>query len=727
MLSYLARRSLSTSTRAPAYAKATGELRETFLGYFEKQGHTRVASSGLVPGDDPTILFTNAGMNQFKDQMAGLVEPTHVRATSAQKCVRAGGKHNDLDNVGFTNRHHTFFEMMGNFSLGAYSREEAIVYAWRFLTEELGLPRDQLGVTVHHLDSESLALWEKVAGLSLSSSPGRMRLLGDEDNFWAMGPTGPCGVCSEIFWDQGSHIVDPEERWLEVWNLVFMDSLRAADGSLTPLARPCIDTGMGLERMASVLQGVPSNYEIDSMAVLMNSARELVTTRTTPGGTNAVLHTKGGNDFRVLTPAVVALRVMTDHVRAAAFLISEGVFPSNVGRGYVVRRIIRRAVRYAASLGIQGSCLASLLPTLRATMGDAYPQLVTGGDTGIDISAVLTGEEDLFHRTLDRGLKHLHSSCSGAGAGVSADLTFMLWDSYGFPLDITTAIAKEEGWTVDEKGFHELMAVQKERSRAATTFAAFDTTQWVPPEVYEWSSNLFTGYEMTSHAARIQARAEVGKNEAWLQLDRCPFYAESGGQASDQGYLMVAGRRHAVQEVMRTPAGALVLRVSDRHGLAVRYLEVEAVVDAEARARTAAHHTATHLVHAALKAILPAPQGQVAQAGSSVDAERLRFDFTFQGKLTPEVRAGTTLAHHIAVSMHSILIFPFLQLVAEVEAWVNKYCAEKLAVSTSVKSLQEARARGATALFGEKYGEEVRVVEIGDISQVHVCISSTHC
>ena len=657
----------------------SAEIRDAFLQYFESKQHTIVPSSSLVPGNDPTLLFTNAGMVQFKDVFLGSDKRSYTRATSSQRCVRAGGKHNDLENVGYTARHHTFFEMLGNFSFGDYFKRDAIHYAWEFLTGVLKLPQERLWVTVHVSDDEAADIWLKEVGVSAE----RFSRL-DEDNFWQMGDTGPCGPSSEIFYDHGADVPggppgsenDDLDRYIEIWNLVFMQYERQTDGELKPLPNPSIDTGMGLERIAAVMQGVHTNYEIDLFQHLLKAAA------------NAT----GSKDLENKS-----LRVIADHIRSSAFLISDGVLPSNEGRGYVLRRIIRRAVRHGHQLGQQGAFFNTLVKALAEVMGDAYPELV---ERRAQIEKVLLAEEEQFAKTLDKGMTVLEGALSElSGSEIPGDVVFTLYDTYGFPVDLTADIARERNLTLDLAGYESAMTAQRERARAAGQFKV-DYTQ----AALDLPATEFTGYTELAGASRVLAVLREGAtvesakegDDVALVLDQTPFYAESGGQAGDSGYLEADGVRFEVQDCIKQGANFLHIgRVL--HGEISPGDTLKGQVDADVRAATALNHSATHLLHAALRTVLGE---HVAQKGSLVDSERLRFDFShFEGVTPAELKA--------------------------IEALVNDQILANTAVKTELCDMETAKARGAMALFGEKYGTEVRVLSMGDGFSVELC-GGTH-
>ena len=657
----------------------SAEIREAFLRYFESQGHTRVASSSLVPANDPTLLFTNAGMNQFKDCFLGLEKRDYVRAVSSQKCVRAGGKHNDLDNVGYTARHHTFFEMLGNFSFGDYFKENALKFAWDFLTSEqwLGLPKDKLYVTVYHTDDEAYDIWNKEIGLA----PERIIRIGDNkgekyasDNFWAMGDTGPCGPCSEIFFDHGDHIWGglpgtPEEdgdRFIEIWNNVFMQFNRTADGVLHPLPAPSVDTGMGLERISAVLQHVNSNYDIDLFQHLIKSACEII---------------------GVQDQGQPSLRVVADHARSCCFLIADGVNPSNEGRGYVLRRIIRRAVRHGNKLGATGTFFYKMLQPLIDVMGEAYPELK---HDQARIEATLIKEEEQFAKTLEQGLKLLEGELAQlTGKVIAGETVFKLYDTYGFPTDLTADIARERDLEIDEVGFKREMEAQRRRARDAGKFAV-DYNSIVKVE----GETQFDGYNATAGQGQIIAIYKDGEqvdevvegDEALIVLNQTPFYAESGGQIGDTGLFKNETGIFEVQDTKKS-GGAFVHQGIVTMGSLKASQQVEAIVKADIRAATARNHSATHLLHAALRQILGT---HVQQKGSLVASDILRFDFANDQPVT----------------------FEQLQ---QVEQLVNREVIANTAVGVELLDIESAKAKGAMMLFGEKYGDEVRVLSMGSV------------
>lgn len=671
----------------------SAEIREAFLRYFESQGHTRVASSSLVPANDPTLLFTNAGMNQFKDCFLGLEKRDYVRAVSSQKCVRAGGKHNDLDNVGYTARHHTFFEMLGNFSFGDYFKQNALKFAWEFLTSEqwLGLPKDRLYVTVYHTDDEAFDIWNKEIGLDAD----RIIRIGDNkggqyasDNFWAMGDTGPCGPCSEIFYDHGDHIWgglpgSPEEdgdRFIEIWNNVFMQFNRTADGVMHPLPAPSVDTGMGLERISAVLQHVNSNYEIDLFQHLLKAAAEIIGLDTTAIEAEAKAQNKP-----VEYPA--SLKVIADHARSCSFLIADGVNPSNEGRGYVLRRIIRRAVRHGNKLGATGSFFYKMLQPLIEVMGDAYPELAA---QQARIEAQLLKEEEQFAKTLEQGLKLLEGELAQLkGNVIPGETVFKLYDTYGFPTDLTADIARERDLTIDEAGFEVEMAAQRQRARDAGKFAV-DYNSIVKVE----GETQFDGYDATQGQGQIVAIYKDGVqvdeinegDEALIVLNQTPFYAESGGQIGDTGIFKNDTGIFEVQDTKKS-GGAFVHQGIVTMGNLKAAQNVEATVKADIRAATARNHSATHLLHAALRQILGE---HVQQKGSLVASDVLRFDF----------------ANDQPVSFEQL---------QQIERLVNAEVIANTAVTTELLDIDTAKAKGAMMLFGEKYGEEVRVLSMGSV------------
>lgn len=660
----------------------SAELRQAFLDYFEQQGHTVVPTGSLVPGNDATLLFTNAGMVPFKDVFLGRDPRPYVRAASAQRCVRAGGKHNDLDNVGYTARHHTFFEMLGNFSFGDYFKRDAIRFAWTFLTERLGLPAEKLWVTVFTEDEEAYAIWADEIGVPHD----RIARIGAKDNFWQMGDTGPCGPCSEIFFDHGPEVWGgppgtPEEdgdRFIEIWNLVFMQYDRSADGTLHPLPKPSIDTGMGLERVAAVMQGVHSNYEIDLFQNLLQAAAKAT----------------GHQD--TTTPS---LRVIADHIRSCAFLIADGVLPSNEGRGYVLRRIIRRAIRHGHKLGAAEPFFHKLVSALDAEMGDAYPELREASE---QIARVLLKEEEQFARTLDHGMGLLNAALEELqGDVLPGETVFKLYDTYGFPFDLTADVCREREVTLDEEGFQRELEAQRERARAASQFGA-DYTASIDLE----GETQFTGYDQLVDQATVMALVDSEGNalaaleagqKGTVVLDRTPFYGESGGQVGDTGYLHVDGGRFQVTDTQKQRGHHLHQGVMVEGSLSVG-ASVRGEVDASLRTATLRNHSATHLLHEALRMVLG---DHVQQKGSLVNAERLRFDFSHFEPMTAEQ-------------------------IAEVERIVNAQILANAPTKIEHMSLAEAKAKGAAALFEAKYADSVRVLTIGaDDFSIELC-GGTH-
>ena len=652
---------------------SSSELRQRFLSYFRERGHEIVSSSPLVPKDDPTLLFTNAGMVQFKDVFLGLEKRPYVRATTSQRCVRAGGKHNDLENVGYTARHHTFFEMLGNFSFGDYFKREAIFYAWELLTKEFGMPAERLWVTVFEDDDEAADIWLKEVGVE----PARFSRCGEKDNFWAMGDTGPCGPCSEVFYDHGPEVPggppgSPDEdgdRYIEIWNLVFMQFNRDADGTMTPLPKPSVDTGMGLERLAAVMQHVHSNYEIDLFKGLIGAAAEITHT--------GDLSHKG-------------LRVIADHIRSCAFLVVDGVLPSNEGRGYVLRRIIRRAVRHGHQLGATGPFFYKLVAALDQEMGDAYPELRARREF---VERVLRQEEERFAETLGQGMRILEQSLESLETSELPGTTvFKLYDTYGFPVDLTADIARERGLSVDHAGFEQAMEAQRQRARASSQFGGAETA---PQQVATAVESAFSGYETVSDEGRVVelfvdgAPVQVlsaGQN-GYVVLDHTPFYAESGGQVGDKGLLETADSKFEVEDT-RKHGKAIVHVGTMQSGTLSVGATVQALVDSERRRATVRNHSGTHLLHAALRRILGE---HVLQKGSLVAPDRLRFDFShFEPLRQSELR--------------------------EIEDLVNHWVLENRQASAKVMPMDEALKSGALALFGEKYDEHVRVMSIGEFS-----------
>jgi alanyl-tRNA synthetase len=657
----------------------SAEIRSQFLEYFQENGHTIVSSSPLIPGNDPTLLFTNAGMVQFKDVFTGEETRPYHRATTSQRCVRAGGKHNDLENVGYTARHHTFFEMLGNFSFGDYFKEDAIRFAWEFLTKRLGLPEERLWVTVHHSDQEAEDIWIQTIGVD----PNRLSRLGDKDNFWSMGDTGPCGPCSEIFYDHGPDVPggppgsedDDLDRYIEIWNLVFMQFEQSADGTRTPLPKPSVDTGMGLERIAAVMQHVHSNYEIDLFQALLKAAAE-------------VTHTQ---DLEAKS-----LRVIADHIRSCSFLICDGVLPSNEGRGYVLRRIIRRAIRHGHKLGCDQPFFHKIVHTLVAEMGEAYAELRDNEDR---IVAALKQEEAQFAKTLDAGMKVLEDAVSSlTSKTLPGELIFRLYDTHGFPVDLTNDIARERDLELDIAGFEKAMDEQREKSRQGSSFAVEGQVRFDLD-----GSTEFLGYTHLDASAVVVALAKDGEqvdalaagDSGIVVLNQTPFYAESGGQQGDRGSLTSANGSYQVMGTKKFGShfghegklGMGELKVGDT---------VNARVEGPRRQATALNHSATHLLHAALRTVLG---DHVTQKGSLVTHERTRFDFSHPQPVTAE------------------------ELIA-IESMVNREIRQNEVVETRVMPIEEAKAAGAMALFGEKYDDEVRVLSMGDFS-VELC-GGTH-
>ena len=653
---------------------SVADIRKSFLDFFEGKGHTVVASSPLVPGNDPTLMFTNSGMVQFKDVFLGTDKRPYVRAASVQACLRAGGKHNDLENVGYTARHHTFFEMLGNWSFGDYFKKESIEWGWELLTQVYGLPAERLLATVYIDDDQAYDIWTQTIGLP----PERVIRIGDNkggkyksDNFWMMADTGPCGPCSEIFYDHGPHIPggppgSPDEdgdRFIEIWNHVFMQFDMKEDGSVEKLPAPCVDTGMGLERLAAILQHVHSNYEIDLFQKLIAEAGKAT----------------GCADL-----ANPSLKVIADHIRATSFLVSDGVIPSNEGRGYVQRRIIRRAIRHGYKLGCKAPFFHKLVPTLVELMGAAYPRLQAEGQR---VEAVLKAEEERFFETLANGMEILDDALIAGRKELPGHVAFKLHDTYGFPLDLTQDVCRERGVTVDVAGFDEAMAAQKAAGRAAGKFKMDKQVD------YSGAANVFTGYDELVHASKVIALYADGTSVGALNagqsgivvLDATPFYAESGGQVGDAGVLAAEGVAFGVEDTQKIRADVYghhgvvqqgTLRVGDA---------VDARVDGERRAATMRNHSVTHLMHKALREVLGA---HVQQKGSLVDAEKTRFDFAHNAPVTP-------------------------QQVAEIERRVNAEVLANAATQARVMDIESAQQTGAMMLFGEKYGDSVRVLDIG--------------
>ena len=658
---------------------STDEVRRAFLSFFENKGHQIVDSSSLVPTNDPTLLFTNAGMNQFKDCFLGLEKRAYTRATTAQRCVRAGGKHNDLENVGFTARHHTFFEMLGNFSFGDYFKDDAIAYAWEFLTETLKLPAERLLVTVYETDDEAFDIWNKKVGVPAE----RIIRIGDKkggkayesDNFWQMGDTGPCGPCTEIFYDHGDHIWggppgSPEEdgdRFIEIWNNVFMQFNRHADGTMEPLPKPSVDTGMGIERISAIMQGVHSNYEIDVFQTLIKAAAEVT----------------GYEDL-----SNQSLRVVADHIRSCAFLIVDGVMPSNEGRGYVLRRIIRRAVRHGNKLGAQGAFFHKLVGPLAEVMGTAGEELKKQQAL---VEKVLRIEEENFGRTLERGMAILNDALDSLdGKVLDGETAFKLYDTYGFPADLTNDVARERGLSIDEEGFEKAMDAQRQRAREAGQFGT-DYNTLIKVDTH----TDFCGYSSTKGESHVEAIFVEGTqvdslsagDKAIIVLAETPFYAESGGQCGDAGVIKTDSGLFKVEDTQKL-GSAIAHHGELVEGVLASGDSVEALVDEKRRAAISLNHSATHLLHAALRQVLGS---HVAQKGSLVKAENLRFDFSHLEAVTPAE-------------------------LKEVERLVNARIRRNHTIETNIMDIESAKEKGAMALFGEKYDDEVRVLSMGEFS-----------
>lgn len=657
------------------YNWTSQQIRQAFLDYFEQSGHATVPSSSLVPDNDPTLLFTNAGMVQFKDVFLGNEKRPYTRATSDQRCVRAGGKHNDLDNVGYTARHHTFFEMLGNFSFGDYFKREAIQYAWDFLTKVLKLSPEKLWVTVYEKDKEAARIWLE----EIKVDPERFSYCGAEDNFWSMGDTGPCGPCTEIFFDHGSSIEGgppgtPEadgDRYVEIWNIVFMEFNRMPDGQMTPLPSPSVDTGMGLERITCVLQGVHNNYDTDLFVPLIQAIHALIQTN------------------RQTESSITSARVIADHIRSCAFLIVDGVTPLNEGRGYVLRRIIRRAIRHGHHLGFNEPFFYKLVKPLIKILGDAYPELPA---MQVTIEKVLMQEEEQFGKTLDQGSKLFNQYVEDLESNViPGHLVFKLYDTYGFPVDLTADMARERGLSIDEAGFEEEMSKQRKQSQAKAQFQA-DYSQALLLE----EETLFTGYEYLEQDAQItgifanqQSLSQLSEGqEATITLNQTPFYAESGGQVGDQGFLQGKSGWFEVQNTQKQ--GQTILHMGVLKGGTLKLQDtVQAKVDTVKRSATALNHSATHLLNAALRKLLG---NHIQQKGSLVEPKRLRFDFTHFAPLTEKE-------------------------ILSVEQLVNQQIRENHPAHTEIMPIEEAKQSGAVALFGEKYGDTVRVLNFGAFSK----------
>jgi alanyl-tRNA synthetase len=677
------------------------EIRTMFLDYFREKGHTVVPSSSLVPGDDPTLLFTNAGMVQFKATFLGSEKRPYTRATTSQKCVRAGGKHNDLENVGRTARHHTFFEMLGNFSFGDYFKKGAIEYAWELLVNRMHLDPEKLWVSVHHTDDEAFEIWSKHIGVK----PERILRLGDKDNFWAMGDTGPCGPCSEILYDQGPEVGcgKPDckvgecdcDRYLEIWNLVFMQFNRSEDGTLTPLPAPNIDTGMGLERITAVMQGVKSNYDTDLFTPLIDFIAKLA-----------------GKRYGASEETDVSVRVVADHARASAFLVGDGILPSNEGRGYVLRRIIRRAARHGKLLGLDSAFLHKVAMQVVKEMGDIYPDLISRKEF---IDKVIVNEEERFLKTLDRGLSLLDEILTDlkrkGEKRIAGEDVFMLYDTFGFPVDLTEDIASKEGIGIDNEGFNTQMDLQREKARGSSSFGVAMGDSGAFNSTMEKGSVKFLGYDTLEAEARIiEIRlkdatgalhpAEAGEegSDAVVVTDSTPFYGESGGQIGDVGTITSPDVQSEVLNTTKAENDVILHHVRVNTGTLAKGGMVKLSVDAHRRRSIMRHHSATHLLQRALRDVLG---DHVHQSGSLVTDDRLRFDFTHFASLSDDE-------------------------IQRVEDIVNQLVLENLPITTEILSRDEAMEKGAMALFTEKYGEEVRVVTMGDGVSVELC-GGTHC
>jgi alanyl-tRNA synthetase len=661
------------------------QIRQAYLDYFAQNGHQIVPSSPVVPGDDPTLLFTNAGMNQFKDVFLGFDKRPYNRATTAQKCIRAGGKHNDLDNVGYTARHHTFFEMLGNFSFGDYFKKDAIQFAWGLLTEVFKLPEEKLLVTVYAEDDEAYEIWNKQIGVPAE----RIIRIGDNkgaryasDNFWMMGDTGPCGPCTEIFYDHGPHIAggppgSPDEdgdRYIEIWNNVFMQFNRDEAGNMHPLPKPSVDTGMGLERIAAVLQHVHSNYEIDLFVNLLKAAKEAVDAA---GGENC-------------DPASPSLKVIADHIRACSFIVVDGVIPGNAGRGYVLRRITRRAIRHGYKLGARKPFFYQLVPALVKEMGQAYPELQAAKDK---VSEVIKQEEERFFQTIANGMEILEGALAGGAKTVDGETAFRLHDTFGFPLDLTADVCRERDVTVDAEGFDLAMQKQRDQARAAGKFKVAQGLE------YSGKPTQFHGYDTLKHeGAKVTALYVDGSavqsvkagDAAVIVLDNTPFYAESGGQVGDKGELRNEAVRFAVEDTFKIQADVFGHQGEVQEGELRVGDAINALVDIEQRTQTMRNHSATHILHKALREVLG---DHVQQKGSLVDASKTRFDFTHNAPITA-------------------------QEIRRIEDIVNAEILANTATSGKVMSLDDAQKTGAMMLFGEKYGDEVRVLEIGSSKEL---------
>ena len=661
---------------------STDEIRKIYLDFFQEKGHTLVESASLVPVNDPTLLFTNAGMVPFKDLLLGVEKRGYKRAVSSQRCIRAGGKHNDLDNVGYTARHHTFFEMLGNFSFGDYFKEEAIVFAWELLTERYKIPPEKLWITVHESDDESEQIWIEKVGID----PSRVSKLDDDDNFWTMGDTGPCGPCSEIFYDHGEQHKgdppkigqDPGDRFIEIWNLVFTQFDRDKDGKLTPLPNPCVDTGMGLERLAAVLQNEHNNYDTDILKRIINKAAELA-------------------EMKDLTNP--SLRVIADHLRSSSFLIADGVLPSNEGRGYVLRRIMRRALRHAYKLGMIDHPLSTLFPVLEELMGDEYPVLKNNSEI---VKANLAQEESQFSQTLEQGMQLLESVITEIdGKEIPGEIVFKLYDTYGFPVDMTADFARERNLGIDIDTYESLMQAQKDRARSSSNFSSI-----IPESLSIDGSTIFLGYAEESAKSNIleivsssekAVDGEINESEEGiLILDQTPFYAESGGQVGDTGQIKFQESIFEVQDTQKKGDHFLHLGFMKSGKLTLKD-EVSAEIDSKGRKRIKSNHSGTHLLHAALREVLGE---HVEQKGSLVDQSKLRFDFT----------------HNKSIETEEI---------AKIENLINEQILLNSETVTEILPIDEAIERGAIAFFGDKYGDEVRVLNIGDNFSVELC-GGTH-
>lgn len=661
------------------------QIRQAYLDFFAQKGHQIVPSSPVVPGDDPTLLFTNAGMNQFKDVFLGFDKRPYSRATTAQKCIRAGGKHNDLDNVGYTARHHTFFEMLGNFSFGDYFKKDAIQFAWDLLTQTFKLPKEKLLVTVYAEDDEAFEIWNKQIGVPAD----RIIRIGDNkgsryasDNFWMMGDTGPCGPCTEIFYDHGDHIAggppgSPDEdgdRYIEIWNNVFMQFNRDEAGVMHPLPKPSVDTGMGLERIAAVLQHVHSNYEIDLFVNLLKASKEAV-------------DAAGGENCDATSPS---LKVIADHIRACSFIVVDGVIPGNAGRGYVLRRIARRAIRHGYKLGARKPFFYQLVPALVKEMGDAYPELRAAQDK---VSEVIKQEEERFFQTIANGMEILDGALAGGAKVVDGETAFRLHDTFGFPLDLTADVCRERGVTVDGEGFEVAMQKQRDQARAAGKFKVAQGLD------YKGAPTQFHGYDTLKHeGAKVTALYVDGSavssvkagDAAVIVLDNTPFYAESGGQVGDKGELRNESIRFAVEDTFKIQADVFGHQGEVLEGELKVGDSINALVDTQQRSDTMRNHSATHILHKALREVLG---DHVQQKGSLVDATKTRFDFTHNAPITSEQ-------------------------IRRIEDIVNQEILENTATSGKVMSLDDAQKTGAMMLFGEKYGDEVRVLEIGSSKEL---------